>query len=131
MPEDTVAGFVHQTLQVQMFEAKTALLGRVKLGTSSIVRTKSTEQPEQATTSTLVETTDSNRARDPSSPASSVDGNSLRQIRTRHSSVFFQKRKDMNLLAPLSSNSSPKHCSEATCSATSLIAQLKRCWNFA
>ena len=126
MPEDTITGFVHQSGEGQGLKPEGAALE--KSGEWSIVLTKSTGQPEQATTSQLVETADRSRERDPSSPDNSEEGSSLRQTRTRHNSVPFQNRRDMKRLTLLSSNSMAKHCSAATHSAISLIAQLNRCW---
>ena len=88
----------------------------------------STEHPDTATMSALVDTADINRERDPISPVRSEEGRSLRHIRTLHRSVPLQKRTDMNLFRPESSNSTEKHCSAVTCSAISSMAQMKKCW---
>ena len=65
-----------------------------------MVRIRSFGQPEQATISAFVETTESKRARDPSSPVSSEDGNPFRHTVTRQSSWPLQNLSDINRLVP-------------------------------
>ena len=97
----------------------------------SIVQISSTGQPEQATMSALLDTTERNLERDPNSPVKSVEGSPLRQTKTLHSESPFQNLTDISLLTPTRSYSSPKHCVAAICSAMSSMAQLKMCWKIA
>ena len=99
-----------------------------KNGDRSRVRSSSTGIPEHATISAFVETSDSNRSKDPNSPVNSQVGRPPRQIRTLQRICPFQKRRAINRFVPRSLNSMAKHCSAATCSATSAIAQLKNFW---
>ena len=96
-----------------------------------MVRIESVWHPEQATMSALVDMTDSSRDNDPNSPVASEDVNSRRQTRTLQRHCPFHKRTDMKWLGPLFSYSMAKHCSVATCSAMSDMAQLKKCWKIA
>ena len=91
-------------------------------------QSSSTGQPEQATMSALVDTTERNLERDPNSPVRSADGSPLRQMKTLHSESPFQNLTDMSLLIPARSYSRPKHCVAAICSAMSSMAQVKMCW---
>ena len=93
-----------------------------------MVQSSSTGQPEQATMSSLVDTTERNLERDPNSPVRSADGSPLRQMKTLHSESPFQNLTDMSLLIPARSYSRPKHCVAAICSAMSSMAQVKMCW---
>ena len=88
--------------------------------------TKSPGNPEQATISALVDTTERSRAREPSSSVSSEEGSLFQQTTTRQSSSTFQNRRDLKPQAPVSSSSRSKHCSVATCSAMTFMAQLKK-----
>ena len=97
----------------------------------SIVQINSTGQPEQATTSALVDTTERNLDRDPNSPVKSGVGSPLRQTKTLHSESPFQNLTDKSRLTPTRSYSSPKHCVAALCSAMSSLAQVKMCWKIA
>ena len=92
----------------------------------SMVQISSTGQPEQATISALVDTTDRNLDRDPNFPVKSDVGSPLRQTKTLHSESPFENLTDMSLLIPARSYSSPKHCVAAICSAMSSMAQVKK-----
>ena len=96
-----------------------------------MMRAKSPGNPEQATISALVDTTERSRAREPSSSVSSEEGSPFQQTKTRQSSSTFQNSRDLKPLAPLSSSSRAKHCSVATCSAMTFMAQLKKCLEMA
>ena len=65
---------MHHLGQVQLVEAEATLHSPGKEGEYSTVRRRSTELPEHATMSALVETTDSSRDNDPNSPVRSVAG---------------------------------------------------------
>ena len=97
----------------------------------SMVQISSTGQPEQATMSALVDTTERTLERDPNSPVKSAVGSPLRQTKTLHSESPFQNLTDMSLLTPTRSYSRPKHCVAAICSAMSSMAQVKMCWKIA
>ena len=73
-------------------------------------RIKSIGQPELATMSALVETTERKRDKELSSPVNFVVGSQLRHANTRHRQPFFKKRCDMNLNVPKSTNGIEKHC---------------------
>ena len=82
---------------------------REKWSLWSMVLTSFTVQPEQATMSALVDTTERKLDSEPNSPVKSLDGSPLRQMKTRHRESPFQKLTDMNLFEPAFSNSIPKH----------------------